>query len=116
MKKATVFSLALAALVALPAQAADCGQAPIDMPQVPNGATATAGDIRLARDRVLAYSATVDEFIACMERRATLVSPYMTKEQLTRRQEDLNDLHNERRDLQIKLNEAIRAFRQAGRS
>lgn len=93
------------------ASAADCGEPPLDMPFVPAGENATAEDIRAARSSVLAYSATVDEFIGCMERRTALVSPYMTKEQMERRQEDLNDLHNERRDLQIKLNEAIRAYR-----
>lgn len=116
MKKALTLFVSVAAMISLPAHAEDCGQPPLDMPLVPNGATASADDIRSARDLVLAYSATVDEFISCMEQRTTRVAPYMTKEQIERRQEDLNDLHNERRDLQIKLNEAIRAYRQAGRS
>ena len=116
MKKTLPFFISFSVLASLPAQAGDCGQPPLDMPTVPNGATASADDIRSARDLVLAYSATVDEFIGCMEQRTPLVAPYMTKEQIERRQEDLNDLHNERRDLQIQLNEAIRAYRQAGRS
>lgn len=116
MKKASIFFVAIAALASVPVHAADCGQPPLDMPRVPNGATASADDIRQARDLVLAYSATVDEFISCMEQRTTLVAPYMTKEQISRRQEDLNDLHNERRDLQIQLNEAIRSYRQARQS
>lgn len=98
------------------AQAADCGEPPLDMPRVPTGETASADDIREARTNVLAYSSSVDEFIACMEQRTALVSPYMTKEQIERRQDDLNNLHNDRRDLQIKLNEAIRAYRRAQRS
>lgn len=96
--------------------AADCGEPPLDLPLVPTGDTASAEDIRQARTSVLAYSATVDEFISCMEQRTALVSPYMTKEQIERRQDDLNDLHNDRRDLQIKLNEAIRAYRRAQNS
>lgn len=111
MKKVSVLLVGVAAMASLPAQAKDCGQPPVDMPFVPAGESASANDIRSARDLVLAYSGEVDKFISCMEQRTPLIAPYMTKEQIARRQEDLNDLHNVRRDLQIKLNEAIRAFR-----
>lgn len=117
MKNNVAVFFGLLMLVVMPAQAGDCGQPPIEPPLVPSGASANASDIRKARDDVLAYSDKVDAFITCMERRGAAVAPYMTKEQIARRQEDLNELHNGRRDLQIALNEAIRAFRrQAGNS
>jgi len=94
-----------------PAHAADCGEPPLDMPFVPSGDSISADAVRTARAEVLAYSGVVDKFIGCMDQRVAKVAPYMTKEQLTRRQEDIDDLHNQRRDLQIKLNEAIRALR-----
>lgn len=98
-------------VVANSAQAADCGEPPLDAPIVPSGDNISASQVRQARDAVLAYSGEVDKFIGCMDQRVVQVAPYMTKEQLARRQEDIDDLHNQRRDLQIKLNEAIRAFR-----
>lgn len=98
-------------IMASPVQAADCGQPPLDAPAVPSGDGISAEAVRQARAAVLAYSGAVDEFIGCMDQRVNKVAPYMTKEQLTRRQEDIDDLHNLRRDLQIKLNEAIRALR-----
>lgn len=101
----TVFALAI------PAGANDCGQAPLDAPIIPDGTTASTNDIRVARDDVLAYSNKVDAYIACMDSAGIKIAPYLTKEQITRRQDDLNSLHNERRDLQLALNEAIRAFR-----
>lgn len=101
-----------AALVMVPsAQAADCGEPPLDMPFVPTGDTVSAEAVRKARTEVLAYSGEVDKFISCMDQRVSKIASYMTKEQLTRRQEDIDDLHNQRRDLQIKLNEAIRTLR-----
>jgi hypothetical protein len=81
------------------------------MPFVPSGDSISADAVRTARAAVLAYSSEVDKFIGCMEQRVNKVAPYMTKEQLARRQEDIDELHNQRRDLQIKLNEAIRALR-----
>lgn len=83
----------------------------MDQPPVPNGANATADDIRDARDAVLGYSKKVDEYLSCMDQRASVIVPYLTKEQKVRWDEDLTQVHNNRRDLQIKLNEAIRAYR-----
>lgn len=112
MKKALFAAAGFMVVLANPAQAADCGQPPLDVPAVPTGdREITATEVRQARDAVLAYSSEVDKFINCMERRVVQIAPYMTKEQLTRRQEDIDGLHNQRRDLQIKLNEAIRAYR-----
>ncbi len=116
MKKLCVLLAGAAAIVAVPAQAKDCGPPPLDVPVVPAGATASAEDIRTARNMVLSYSNKVDEFLGCMENRTSKFAPYMTKEQIARRQEDLNDLHNDRRDLQIQLNEAIRAYRRSQQS
>lgn len=98
-------------LMASPAYAADCGEPPLDMPVVPKGETASAEDIREARDAVLAYSEQVDKYIACMDARGLKIAAFMTKEQKARRQDDLTDMHNERRDLQLALNEAIRQYR-----
>jgi hypothetical protein len=100
--------------MALPSQAMDCGQPPIVAPSVPDGATASTADIRAARDDVLAYSNEVDTYISCMDQAGLKVAPYLTKEQIARRQDDLNALHDDRRDLQLALNEAIRAFRRQG--
>lgn len=108
-----VFSLLIALMLSTaPAMAADCGEAPFDAPAgVPDGQTATATEIRTARNAVIAYSSKVDTYMACMDQRATVLLPYMTKEQKTRWDEDLADLHDTRRELQTAMNIAIRAFR-----
>jgi hypothetical protein len=111
MKKHLSFVFAAALTMSLPAAALDCGEPPMDQPPVPNGANATSDDIRDARDAVLGYSKRVDEYLSCMDQRAAVIVPYLTKEQKTRWDEDLTKVHNDRRDLQIKLNEAIRAYR-----
>ncbi|WP_262694219.1 hypothetical protein [Kordiimonas aquimaris] len=99
-----------------PVIAADCGEQPLDMPKIPTGEALTAATIRTARDEVLAYSDKVDAYIACMDQNGLKVAAFMTKEQKARRQDDLSDLHNERRDLQLALNEAIREFRRSRQS
>jgi len=111
MKNIFIAAASIIVVTATPTYAVDCGEPPIDAPIVPAGETISADQVRKARDDVLAYSGEVDKFISCMDQRVAAVAPYMTKEQLTRRQEDMDDLHNQRRDLQIKLNEAIRSFR-----
>lgn len=116
MHKIFFAAVGLSLAITSASAAVDCGEPPMQQPAVPDGARATPDDIRFARDAVLAYSAKVDEFIACMDARTARVAPYMTKEQITRRQEDIDELHNVRRDLQIKLNEAIRAYRQSQNS
>ncbi|TNE62269.1 MAG: hypothetical protein EP335_13300 [Alphaproteobacteria bacterium] len=113
MNKHVPFIIAASLFAALPASAADCGEPPLDLPNVPNGANASADDIRIARDGVVAYSHKVDEYLACMDQRANVILPYLTKEQKTRWDEDLTNLHNSRRDLQVKMNEAIRDYRRA---
>lgn len=107
-------SLITAVAMTNAAVAEDCGEPPLDQPSVPELAQ-SAEEIRAARDAVLAYSGTVDQYIECMDKRMVKFGPYMTKEQIARRQDDLNDLHNSRRDLQLSLNDAIRAYRRETR-
>ncbi len=91
--------------------AVECGEPPLGTPTVPNGASASADEIRDARTDVIAYSEKVDAFLACMDEKGPKLFPYMTKEQKFRWDEDLADLHNKRRDAQTAMNEAIRAYR-----
>ncbi len=93
--------------------AVDCGEPPVEQPDIPAGDTASADDIRDARKRVLDYSGKVDDYLACMDGAANKILPFLTKEQKVRWEQDTADVHNARRDLQIKLNEAIRAYRNA---
>lgn len=109
---AAVFLLAASSALS-PVTAADCGEQPLEMPRIPTGNALTPDSIRTARDAVLAYSDKVDAYIACMDQNGLKVAAFMTKEQKARRQDDLSDLHNERRDLQLALNEAIREFRRS---
>lgn len=100
-------------LVALPAHAADCGEPPLDQPGVPDGAMANADQIRDARDAIVGYSQRVDAYLTCMDQRAATIMPYLTKEQKVRWDEDLAEVHEARRQLQIRMNEAIRAYRRS---
>ena len=97
----------------LSAAADDCGEPPLDLPTIPNGTTATVDDIRVAREDVVKYSQKVDAYLSCMDKRSQALLPYMTKEEKARWDEDLTNLHNGRRDVQIKMNDAIRAYRDA---
>ena len=108
-----IATFVIASAMSTSAFAADCGEPPVDQPTVPDGASATQATIRAARDSVVAYSTKVDEYLQCMDRRANSVVPYLTKEQKVRWDEDLAGLHEKRRDLQTKMNEAIRAYRNA---
>ena len=112
-KKYLISVSILGAALAPSAQAADCGQPPMTVPTVIDGSTATSETLRISRDAVLGYSDNVDAWLACMDRRIATLSPFLTKEQRNRWQEDSAKLHNDRRDLQVKLNEEIRKFRRA---
>ena len=107
--------LSLSTIIAVPVNAVteSCGEAPQTKPNVPDGAGASMDDIRNARNRVLAYSNSIDAYLACMDTRAKSLLPYMTTEQKERWDEDLTNLHNDRRDVQLALNNAIRAYRKA---
>ncbi len=109
MKKHVSLVIAAALFGSLPVAALDCGEPPVEQPPVPDGGAATADDIRDAREAVVVYSRKVDEYLTCMDQRAAVILPYLTKDQKIRWDEDLTKVHNERRDLQVKLNEAIRA-------
>ncbi len=108
-----IATFVIATAISTSALSADCGEPPMDRPTIPDGATATQASIRAARDSVIAYSTKVDTYLQCMDRRATNVVPYLTKDQKVRWDEDLASIHEKRRDLQTKMNEAIRAYRNA---
>ena len=93
--------------------AADCGEVPHKLPFVPSGETAGEEGIRVARNAVVKFSTAVDNYLTCMDARATRILPYLTKEQKVRWDEDLADLHDKRRDLQNEMNLAIRSYRNA---
>jgi len=113
MMKRLSLLIAFSLFASLPAAAGDCGQPPLDKPAIPNGATATTEHIRQARDAVVAYSEKVDKYLSCMDTWGQKIMPFMTKDQKARWAEDLASLHNGRRNLQIKMNDAIRAYRDA---
>ena len=114
MKKLIATSL-LSMTISLPTLA-DCGETPVMSGKVPAGETASADEIRAVRTSVLAWSDRVDQYIACMDRAGAKLLPWLTKEQQQRREEDLANLHNVRRETQIALNNAIRAFRPSNSS
>lgn len=91
--------------------ATDCGEPPMQGPIIPKGETATPDDLRIARESIVVYSGKVDTYLTCMDRRGAQLSPYMTKEQRSRYDEDLNAVHERRRQVQLDLNEQIRVWR-----
>ena len=111
MKIALVGLFLAATLGTNAAFAADCGEAPHKLPFVPSGETAGEEGIRQARNAVVKFSTEVDDYLSCMDTRATKILPYLTKEQKARWEEDLADLHDKRRDIQNEMNLAIRAYR-----
>jgi len=113
--KNKLLGISLALAFSSTAFAADCGEIPYDTPTVPSGETAAADEIRQARVSIVEFSNKVDAYLTCMDQRASSILPYLTKEQQTRWEEDLADLHEKRRDIQTQMNLAIRAFRKANR-
>lgn len=107
----SIFSGITLSLLAATTAFADCGEAPTPTFTIPSGETANADEIRTIRADVLKYSEQVDAYLACMDRTGLKLLPWMTKEQQTRREEDLTNLHNNRREVQIALNDAIRTYR-----
>ncbi len=93
----------------------DCGEEPLDLPTIPGGEAISADIIRETRRAVLDYSDKVDAYLSCMDVRANTLFTYMTEKQRTQFNNDLADVHNRRRSLQIKMNEAIRAYRDSQR-
>ncbi|NVJ99460.1 MAG: hypothetical protein HWE25_15010 [Alphaproteobacteria bacterium] len=116
MTRYLTLALACTLLGSVSVQGADCGEPPMAQPNVPEGSVANADQIRDARDAVLAYSQSVDKYLTCMDQRASKLMPYLTKDQQARWDEDLTAVHERRRDLQIKMNEAIRSYRRSRQS
>ncbi|PCI62577.1 MAG: hypothetical protein COB37_06700 [Kordiimonadales bacterium] len=115
MKKTLIGAFVAVSIFSTSGFAADCGEIPSNIPTVPLGENATAESIRATRTAVVSFSAAVDTYIDCMSAKGLVIAPYMTEEQRDRREEDLDNLHERRRTVQNKMNEAIRAFRRATR-
>ncbi|WND02874.1 hypothetical protein QGN29_00670 [Temperatibacter marinus] len=88
-----------------------CGPAPQDFPVIPNAETATTKQVVEARKNILAYSQKIDVYFTCMEQRTQYIKAYMSKDQLSRYENDMTDLNNKLRDAQIEMNRVIRALR-----
>jgi len=115
MRSLRRFGLLLAVCIApaMPAAAqtiVDCGDPPMQDPAIPEGESATRAQMLEAVEAVKSYSAAVDEYLQCMDKRAQTVFQWMTEEQRTRWNEDTTDLHNHRVEIQKSMNEAIRTF------
>ncbi|MBL4790405.1 MAG: hypothetical protein JKY60_15840 [Kordiimonadaceae bacterium] len=115
MKKTLIGAFVAVSILSTSSFAAECGEVPSNVPNVPLGENVTSASIRTARTAVIAFSAEVDAYINCMSDKGRIIGPYMTEKQRERREEDLDNLHERRRTIQNKLNEAIRAFRRATR-
>lgn len=116
MKKAIPCAIVAASLLlaAPPAAAAiDCGESPVRMPAIPDGTKSVREDMLAGVEAVKAYSDTVDAYLACKDERAMTVFQWMNEEQRARWNEDLDDLHQQRVELQRQMNEAIRVFNQS---
>lgn len=115
MRNTLFMTLTFAASIAVanPSHAADCGQPPYIAPEVPASAdNITIDSLRDIRSAVVSYSANVDRYLTCMDREGEKLTRFMTKSQQTRRDEDLNAIHERRREVQIQINELIRAYRE----
>ena len=107
-----VLSAVIAATATASAQALDCGQPPFRKPTLPSDiSNLTLEQLRDIRSKVVNYSGAVDTYLNCMDAESEKLSRFMTKEQRARRDQDLNDLHERRREVQVQLNEIIRNFR-----
>ena len=105
-----VFSAFVMGQAAAPAVAVDCGQPPVFQSELPPIDSATAEQLRIGRVDVRAHSKAVTDWITCMDTRSRKVFVWMTDEQRDRWDEDVNDAHNARVDLERGINERIRAY------
>lgn len=96
--------------------AADCGEPPLGKLSLPTTTSIDSDNLNVARDRVINYSENVDTYMNCMDQRGRKLLPYMSKDQQTRWEEDLTKVHENRRELQIALNDLIRAYRKKPKS
>lgn len=92
------------------AQAADCGFPPKNEPRVPDGATATSEDIRIAIRDVQDYGTAVQRYLNCMELKKDEFFLNMSTEQRERWNEDYNTLADRLTEIEVRLNEEIRIF------
>ena len=106
-----VYVITLTAGINLTAAAEDCGEAPLNKPNLPQLTSVTADTLKSARDETVIFSERVDTYMGCMDQRGRKLLPYLTKEQQVRWEEDLTEVHENRRQLQIALNELIRSYR-----
>lgn len=95
---------------AAPAVAVDCGDPPAFPGELPPVETATSEQLRQARISVRAHSKAVTQWITCMDNRARKVFVWMTEDQRTRWDEDVESIHNARVELERGVNERIRAY------
>ncbi|WP_281302152.1 MULTISPECIES: hypothetical protein [unclassified Iodidimonas] len=97
-----------------PAMAApDCGDPPSNEPKIPVGKKADRDLMLKSVNAVRAYSESIDEWLACKDRRAVQVFSWMNEDQRKRWEEDLNSVHERRVEVQRQMNEAIREFNAA---
>lgn len=106
-----VYIITLTAGISLASTAEDCGEAPLDTPNLPSLTSVTSDTLKSARDRTVVFSEKVDNYMGCMDRQGSKLLPHLTKEQQARWEEDLTEVHENRRQLQIALNDLIRSFR-----
>jgi len=107
-----MFALCLSAVfLSSDALAKDCGAEPINPPAIPDGEKVNRDQIVAARQSIIAYSEQVDTYLNCMDQRLIKLRSYMSKEAMQRWQEDSTKLSNQRTELQIAINKAIRAYR-----
>jgi len=100
------------AVMASSALAIDCGQPPIKGPKLTAFYTGmTVETVTAMRNKVISYSANVDNYITCMDREGDKLIAFMGKQQRARRDEDLNALHETRRLVQVQMNDLIRSYR-----
>lgn len=90
--------------------AADCGFPPKGEPRVPDGATATSEDIRIAIRDVQDYGTAVQTYLNCMELKKDEFFLNMNTDQRTRWNEDYNALADGLTAIETRLNEEIRIF------
>ncbi len=106
-----VYIITLTAGISTAGTAEDCGEAPLDKPNLPSITSVTADTLKSARDRTVAFSERVDTYMGCMDLQGRKLLPHLTKPQQVRWEEDLTEVHENRRQLQIALNDLIRSYR-----
>ena len=112
LTKKIVYIFTLATGMSAATYATDCGAPPLDQPVLPLKQVISPEELKNARDKTIQFSESVDAYMACMDQQGQKLLPYMTKKQQTRWEEDLTQVHENRRQIQIALNDLIRAYRE----